>query len=101
MTPHAVDTVLALVLTGLLTLQSALNRHAVGWRGWVPAVGMLAAFTPLLRAESPPLTAHPALLVGALALWVAVLVLRPQQLRALRRLAIGACGFCVALLELS
>ena len=101
MTSHAVNALMGLVLTGMQTVVSMMNAYTVGWRSWAPAVGMLAAFVPLLRFDSPPLSAHPGVLTLALGLWLAALILRPQPRLCLRRAAMAAGGLCIAVLELS
>jgi hypothetical protein len=100
MTSHAVNVIMGLVLTAMQTVVSMMNAHTAGWRSWVPGVGMLAAFVPLLRSDSPPLSAHPGVLTLALGLWLVALILRPQPRIWLRRTAMGACAVCIAALEL-
>lgn len=100
MTSPAVDGILAAALTGLQTATSTLIANETGWRRWVPGFVMLTAFVPLLRAEAPPLVVRPPLLCAAGLLWGVVMVVRPGRAIWIRRLAVVACGGCLALLNL-
>lgn len=98
MTSHAADTILGLTLTGLLTLSSLLNPSTTGWRSWVPALAMLAAFVPL-RRPLPAAAAHPALLIVAFVLWTAIVLLRPIPNRPLRQAVVAGCGLLIGIIQ--
>jgi glucose-6-phosphate-specific signal transduction histidine kinase len=88
---------LEILLPASHAIAATLLVKATGWQALVPTILMGVL---VLRLENIP-SPQPALLVGAVATWVIVLVARRASQRRARTAAIAACALCTAALQVS